>query len=327
MKDSFGRTINYMRISVTDRCNLRCRYCLPNGVQQVSMAQILTYEEITEIARAAAELGINTFKITGGEPLVRRGCESLIGMLKQTTGVREVTLTTNGVLLADKLPALLENGLDAVNISLDTLDPELFRKITGFDALDAVLKSVDAACMSGIPVKINVVPQKNINEDAWVKLALLAKDRPIDVRFIEMMPIGLGKTTASVPEREVRDRLTAELGALHPVSEHRGNGPAQYVSVPGFTGRIGFISAIHGKFCDGCNRIRLTSTGKLKPCLCYGDTLDLMPVLRQTDTDPAVRQKELQETIREAVHKKPHAHCFDDPRTVTEQKHMSEIGG
>ncbi|MDO4614458.1 MAG: GTP 3',8-cyclase MoaA [Lachnospiraceae bacterium] len=326
MKDQYGRIIDYMRISVTDRCNLRCRYCMPDGVEQLSMNQILTYEEIAEIVRAAAESGIDTFKITGGEPLVRKGCASLIGMLKQIPGVRQVTLTTNGVLLAEKLPGLMQNGLDAVNISLDTTDARKFREITGFDALRDVIEGIDAAAAAGIPVKINVVPQRAVNEEEWEKLVLFAKDRPIDVRFIEMMPIGLGKTACSVSEAEVRAQLTAVYGELKPAEEKRGNGPARYAEIPGFAGRIGFISAIHGKFCDSCNRIRLTSQGKLKPCLCYGDTVDLMEVLRG-GFDPEVKAGMLRLKLEEAVRMKPQSHCFEDPSVVTEDKHMSQIGG
>ncbi len=326
MRDQYGRTIDYMRISVTDRCNLRCRYCMPDGVEHLSMDQILTYEEIAEIVRAAAESGIDTFKITGGEPLVRKGCATLIGMLKQITGVRQVTLTTNGVLLAEKLPGLLQSGLDAVNISLDTTDARKFREITGFDALRDVMEGIDAAAAAGIPVKINVVPQRAVNEEDWEKLVLFAKDRPIDVRFIEMMPIGLGKTACSVSEAEVRARLTAAYGELKPTEEKRGNGPARYAEIPGFAGRIGFISAIHGKFCDSCNRIRLTSQGKLKPCLCYGDTVDLMEVLRG-GFDPEVKAGMLRLKLEEAVRMKPQSHCFEDPSVVTEDKHMSQIGG
>ena len=194
MKDQYGRIIDYMRISITDRCNLRCRYCMPEGVELVSMKNILSYEEIEMVCQAAAKAGIRKFKITGGEPLVRLGCPELIGKIKKIPGVEQVTMTTNGVLLFKYLPELLKNGLDAVNISLDTLDRERYQVITGRDELFRVLESVDQAVDAGIPVKINSVLQKGMNEDEFLALARLTLEKKLDVRFIEMMPIGLGKS-------------------------------------------------------------------------------------------------------------------------------------
>lgn len=194
MKDQYGRIIDYMRISITDRCNLRCRYCMPEGVELVPMKNILSYEEIEMVCQAAAKAGIRKFKITGGEPLVRLGCTELIGKIKKIPGVEQVTMTTNGVLLSKYLPELLENGLDAVNISLDTLDRERYQVITGQDELFRVLESVDQAVDAGIPVKINSVLQKGMNEDEFLALARLTLEKKLDVRFIEMMPIGLGKS-------------------------------------------------------------------------------------------------------------------------------------
>ena len=193
IKDSYGREINYMRISITDRCNLRCRYCMPDGAEWIPMKEILTYEEITEVCQEAVKLGITRFKITGGEPLVRRGCPEVIRMIKNIPGTELVTLTTNGLLLGEQLEALLSAGLDAVNISLDTLDIKKYEWITGFDKLAVVLSSIEKAVASGIPVKINAVLQKGMNEEEWLPLTELARKLPLSVRFIEMMPVGYGK--------------------------------------------------------------------------------------------------------------------------------------
>ena len=193
VRDSYGRTIEYMRISITDRCNLRCRYCMPDGAKWIPMSEILTYEEIERICREAVQIGITRFKITGGEPLVRKGCADLIRMIRQIPGTEEVTMTTNGVLLGENLEDLLAAGLDAVNISLDTLIPEKYQEITGADELERVRKSIFMAEKSEIRVKINTVLQKGVNDEEWKSLAELAKKNKLDVRFIELMPIGQGR--------------------------------------------------------------------------------------------------------------------------------------
>ena len=312
-----------MRISVTDRCNLRCRYCMPEGIERVPMAEILTYEEIAFVCARAAELGIDRFRITGGEPLVRMGCEVLAAMLKKTPGVRQVSLTTNGVLLAEHLDALLEAGIDAVNISLDTMDREQYKAITGMDEAERVLASIRLAA-GKLPVKINCVVQRGINEDAPVRLAELAREMPVDVRFIELMPIGAARGLQTVPNAEVLRGIEERYGQSMEDPGKRGDGPAVYRRLDGFAGRIGFISAVHGKFCDTCNRLRLTSTGELKPCLCYGDVLPLCEILRdgKPDTEERIREK-----IREAVRRKPAAHCFENTAAITERREMVRIGG
>ena len=330
MLDRFGRNIDYMRISITDRCNLRCRYCMPDGIQKVAMHDILTYEEIAEIVRIAAGLGIKKYKITGGEPLARLHCDELIGMLHEIPGVSEITMTTNGTMLREQLPALVKNGLSSVNISLDTFDRERFREITGRDQFEDVIDGIRAAVKAGIRVKINTVLQKGENDQEWPMFLELTKNYPIDVRFIEMMPIGYGKQVQGISN----DWLLSEMKKAYPdlavdLSRH-GNGPARYVKIPGAEGSIGFISAIHGKFCQDCNRIRLTSTGKLKPCLCYGDTVDLLPALRQDAnayTSGKTREETLTALFREAIEGKPEAHCFERYSEITEEHEMSMIGG
>lgn len=322
MIDQFERTIDYMRVSITDRCNLRCRYCMPEGVDLVSMSDVLSYEEILEVIRAAAALGITKIKITGGEPLARLGCADLIAQLKEIHSIEQVTMTTNGVLLEKHLPKLLRAGLDAVNISLDTLDAKRFREISGRDELPAVLKSIDAALAAGLRTKINVVLQKEMNEDEWLSLALLAKDKALDVRFIEMMPIGLGKEFNGISNETLRGELRKQYPDIEDDSSVHGNGPAVYVRIPGWKGGVGFISAMHGRFCDRCNRVRLTAQGKLKPCLCFGETADLLPVLRGEHTEA-----ELQQALKEAIYRKPKQHCFEDPEQITEKGRMASIGG
>ena len=323
LTDRFGRTIKYMRISVTDRCNLRCRYCMPDGIRCVSMQEILSYEEIAFVCARAAELGIDRFRITGGEPLVRKDCAELAGMLKRIPGIRQVTMTTNGVLLGEYWKDLTDAGIDAVNISLNTLNREQYRNMTGTDELEKVFASVRLAA-GKVPVKINCVILKGINDDAPEQLATLARDLPVDVRFIEMMPIGAGKNWETVPGSEILDRIEKRFGKTEEDPATHGNGPAVYRSVNGFAGKIGFISAVHGKFCGTCNRLRLTSTGELKPCLCYDDAIPIRDILRDPDRG---KEERIREAIREAVRRKPQAHCFESREGVTERRKMSQIGG
>lgn len=338
MRDSYGRTIEYMRISITDRCNLRCKYCMPQGISQVSMNEILTYEEIELICRAAVETGINRFKITGGEPLVRLGCAQLIGKIKRIPGVEQVTLTTNGVLLSQYISELMKNGLDAVNVSLDTLDGDIYREITGSDALDKVREGIELAVKKGLPVKINSVLQKGVNEKEWKQLAEFARAEKIDVRFIEMMPIGYGKNRKAVSGEELRKMFEEAYPDIQKDNCVHGNGPAIYYKIPGFSGSVGFISAIHGKFCESCNRIRLTSTGELKPCLCYGDSMDLKDIVRErtsisgnslSEKDKAEKEtvERVKQAIETTIRNKPREHCFESLREITEERQMVQIGG
>ena len=325
IKDSYGREINYMRISITDRCNLRCRYCMPDGAEWIPMKEILTYEEITEVCQEAVKLGITRFKITGGEPLVRRGCPEVIRMIKNIPGTELVTLTTNGLLLGEQLEALLSAGLDAVNISLDTLDIKKYEWITGFDKLAVVLSSIEKAVASGIPVKINAVLQKGMNEEEWLPLTELARKLPLSVRFIEMMPIGLGKAYQGSMQEVIQKNLENIYGAAKPDSGAvRGNGPAVYWEFPGFQGKIGFISAISHKFCKDCNRIRMTAEGFVKPCLQFAQGVDMRSLLRgQTDDE------ELKQVFEQLIYEKPRCHQFETEKAdeSLEQREMSKIGG
>ena len=361
MKDLLGRNIDYMRISITDRCNLRCRYCMPYGVERVPRWDILTLEEIEAIAICGAGLGIRHIKVTGGEPLVRKDCCQLVKRLKATPGIDKVTITTNGVLLDRYLDDLAEAGIDGINISLDTLDRELYREITGRDALGEVLSVLERAAKLPIPVKINGVsidfsaipgPGGENREKpdgcgkdrkVWQQLAELAREYPIDVRFIEMMPIGYGKNFKTLNHEMLLDEMREVYPSLEQDDRIHGFGPAVYYRIPGFKGSIGLISAIHGKFCSDCNRVRLTSQGYLKPCLCYEEGADLRRILRGDQERPGEEghyrwplavspsdealQRKLREVMERTIAAKPAAHCFECPGQITEAHNMIAIGG
>ena len=321
MFDRQGREINYMRVSVTDKCNLRCRYCMPEGVEIVPMSDLLSLEEITAVVRQASLLGIDRIKITGGEPLVRKGVTSLVSMIRALPGIRQITMTTNGILLADYLPELVKAGLDGINISLDTLNPETYLKITGRDGLDQVLRGLDAALAAGIRVKINSVMMKGINDKDLPDLIELAREKPLDVRLIELMPIGSGKTFEGVSNMAVLDWLKISYPDMEVDYRIHGNGPAVYYQVPGWKGSIGLISPVHGKFCSSCNRVRLSAMGDLKPCLCYESAANIRDLLRQ-DGEEAVS-----EVLKKVILDKPQAHCFGKIENITEKKNMIAIGG
>ncbi len=326
-RDSQGRRIDYLRISVTDRCNLRCCYCMPKGIKLCEHSDILSFEEIESVVRAFSKEGIRRLKITGGEPLVRIGCPELIGRLKAIEGIEEVSITTNGVLLREKLPELKKAGVDGINISLDTLDREKYERIAGFDRLGEVLSAIDEAVASGIRTKINTAVMKGINTDEIKALAELAKDRDMDVRFIEMMPIGFGTDFDTADNEEILERLKAEYPTLSPDESRHGNGPAVYYRAEGFKGSIGFISAVSKKFCESCNRMRLTSTGVLKYCLCFEDGTDIKSILRREGLSESEKELLLREEFRKALEKKPKEHCFEDKNKISEKKEMFRIGG
>ena len=325
MFDRYQREIHYLRLSVTDLCNLRCRYCMPDGVEKLEREAVLTYEEFLRLAALFARCGIDTVRVTGGEPLVRKNVAQLVAGLKATPGIRRVTLTTNAVLLAEQLPALLDAGLDSVNISLDTLRPEVFRQITARDDFAAVQAGLQAALESGLPVKLNCVPQAGINEGELEQLAALAKDNALQVRFIEMMPIGYGAAMPCISGPELRVRFARrwpELAPLSAAQEHAlGDGPAVYYTVPGWQGSIGFIAAVHGKFCASCNRVRLTSQGFLRPCLASETGCDLRALLRSGADDA-----QLLAAIRETIWAKPREHHFNDS-SMPATRGMYRIGG
>ena len=325
MFDRYQREIHYLRLSVTDLCNLRCRYCMPDGVEKLEREAVLTYEEFLRLAALFARCGIDTVRVTGGEPLVRKNVAQLVAGLKETPGIRRVTLTTNAVLLAEQLPALLDAGLDSVNISLDTLRPEVFRQITARDEFAAVQAGLQAALESGIPVKLNCVPQAGVNEGELEDLAALAEAHPLQVRFIEMMPIGYGAAMPCISGPALRERFARRWPEFAPLPAARsaafGDGPAVYYTVPGWEGDVGFIAAVHGKFCASCNRVRLTSQGFLRPCLASEAGCDLRELLRSGATDAALSQ-----AIRQTIWAKPREHHFGD-NSMPATRGMYRIGG
>jgi len=323
LTDKYSRTVDYLRISITDRCNLRCIYCMPpEGVVAKAASEILSFEEIIKIVRAATAIGVSKIKITGGEPLARKGCPELLQSLINLPNIKDVSLTTNGVLLKKYIKELKNAGLKRMNISLDTLDAQKFRRITGSGELADVLGGIDAAGEAGFCVKLNVVIMKGINDNEIMEFIRFACEKKLIIRFIELMPM-VDKRILSrdfyMSCEEVKDSLRS-LGSLKSVSARPfGNGPAQYFKIEDLSLVVGFISPISCKFCSGCNRIRLTSTGMLMPCLASNDGFDLKVPLRQN------KEEELAALITETILAKPSEHNFG--RVFSRQYLMSQIGG
>ena len=287
------------------------------------MKNILTFEEIWEIVKTGVSLGITHIRITGGEPLVRKGCVDLIRGIRKIPGVETITMTTNGVLLEPYAKQLKEAGVDGVNISLDTLDLEEFCQITGKRELPAVLAGIRAAKDAGLPVKLNAVNRKELEP---VPLVRYAQNENLPLRFIEMMPVGYGKQYVGRSNEELREMLEKIFGTAEKLVDSEelsrmGSGPAVYYRFSDLKVPVGFISAIHGKFCDTCNRVRLTAEGYLKLCLCYDQGVDLRHVLREEE------KENLRTVMEEAIFRKPAAHCFEHPSEMTETHEMVKIGG
>ncbi|AVK50949.1 cyclic pyranopterin phosphate synthase MoaA [Clostridium sp. MF28] len=324
MVDSSGRNIEYLRISVTDRCNLRCVYCMPEcGIENLEHDEILTFKEIMLIVKTVSQLGIHKIKITGGEPLVRKGIVNLVRRIKDIDGIEEITMTTNGVLFGDMADSLAEAGLDSVNISLDTLNSTSFNKITRRDCLDKVKLGLKKAVELGLKTKINCVPIAQLNGDDLIDILKIAKENPIDVRFIELMPIGFGKSYSPVCNEQIFEQIEQNFGTLQNSKIKHGNGPAVYYNLSDFKGSIGFISAISNEFCDTCNRIRLTADGNLKLCLRYNNGVALKPLLRS-----GISKEQLKRVIENAIYNKPSHHGFNSSDTENiELKNMVQIGG
>ena len=325
MLDKLNRKIDYLRISVIDRCNLRCVYCMPEeGIESIPHDEILTYDEILRICEIVSELGIRKIKITGGEPLVRKDIVNLIRDIKNIDKIEQVTLTTNGILLHEMLDDLYDAGIDAINISLDTLNKDNFKKITRRDGLEKVLMSIDKAYDLGIRVKINCLAIRDFNLRELVEIASFAKDREIDVRFIELMPIGFGKKYTQIDNDEILSILESRFGTFEIVTEKRGNGPAKYYRNQNMKGCIGFISAISHEFCETCNRVRLTSNGFLKLCLHYNKGIDLKEPIRNGISD-----EDLKKLIHDTIWNKPISHKFGhaSEEQDIELKNMVQIGG
>lgn len=318
MLDQYNRSIDYLRISLTDRCNLHCRYCQPEVAQHVAHENILRYEEILHICRIAVRLGIHKFKITGGEPLVRKGCADFIAKLKQMEGVEQVTLTTNGTLLAKFLPELLVAGVDSVNISLDTLDREQYAELTG-GSLNAALAGIAAAKSAGLLFKLNCVPLQGMSIAEIMQLLQFAESYNAPLRFIELMPLACNSSQQGLAGVEIRAAFMQQGVELTRDMQSYGNGPAQYYRLAGCKIPVGFIEPIHNRFCASCNRVRLTSVGFLKTCLYSNDGINLLQLVRSGAGDD-----ELEQTMRQTIFMKPWGHRFD---VRAAGFNMSQIGG
>ncbi len=326
LQDTFGRTIDYLRLSITDRCNLRCRYCMPEeGVDSVGHGGILSYEELLRIAAAAVRLGVRKIRVTGGEPLVRKGVVEFIAALAALPGPPEIVLTTNGLLLAELAAPLKAAGLSRINVSLDTLRPERFERITRRPGLERVLAGIAAAEGAGLaPMKINMVPLKGINADEIVDFARLTLEHPWEVRFIEFMPVS-GGLDYSADERFPAETILAELarlGELLPIPRRGPAGPARLFRYAEGRGRIGVIPAVSQHFCGECNRLRITADGRIRPCLLASDELDIRAALRH-----GVDGAELEELLRAAATAKPKGHRLGEADYREGRRGMERIGG
>jgi cyclic pyranopterin phosphate synthase len=327
LMDSHKRRIDYLRISVTDRCNLSCFYCKPRSEMKVLQHQdILSYEEIFRLVSVASPLGISRIRVTGGEPLVRRGIVDFISALKGCGGIEDISLTTNGVLLEDMASALFAAGMPRLNVSLDSLNAQRFLRITGNDLWHRVWRGITKAEGVGFsPIKINMVPVRGMNDDEVVDFARLTLDRRFHVRFIEFMPIGADNRwnrDSCVPTSEVRAAIERTLGPLVPIEPTSSAGPSDNYQVPGAQGVIGFISPITRHFCETCRRLRLTADGKIRPCLLSDTEIDIKSPMRSGCDDA-----ELERLLRLSLEIKPDRHHVNDQEAGCFQRTMSRIGG
>ena len=339
--DQYLRTISYLRLSLTDRCNLRCIYCMPSEVKDqetlvkslrfLDHNDLLSYEELLRVVRLAVSMGMNKIRLTGGEPLVRKGVLDFIHQLSLIVGLDQVRLTTNGVLLADYAERLFTEGIRHINVSLDTLKPERFKKITGKDYFSKVWDGLLAAKRIGFKIKLNVVAMKGVNDDEFQDFARLALEQPFQVRFIEFMPVGDENSwnEKQYMRAEEIKIILAKVGTLRPIKKLHGKGPARIYelkSSDGIRGEVGFISPISHHFCDQCNRLRLTSEGNLRSCLLNDNEVDLKSILRGVGTD-----QELINTIKETILNKPKGHKLQQNFMAVDSRscsgRMSRIGG
>ncbi len=325
MYDSYGRHLHYLRVSLTDACNLRCVYCMPENITFRPAASLLQDAEILTLVQVAASLGVDKIRLTGGEPTIRRGVVELVRAIRQIPGIRRVAMTTNGLKLRELAQPLAEAGLDQVNISIDSLNPERFRRITRRGNLDEVWQGIEAAEAAGLsPIKINCVVTRGFNDDEVADLARLTLDKPWEVRFIELMPLGSVadfQQEQVVSSRETRERIEAVLGPLTPVPGHNGHDPARPYRLPAARGQVGFISSVTEPFCAGCTRLRLTADGKLRLCLLRDDEVDLLTPLRAGADFATLRR-----IMAEAAYRKPWGHRLEE-NDIAHSREMSQIGG
>ncbi len=327
LKDSYGRYINNLRISVTDRCNFRCSYCMPEeGMVWMNKSELLTYEEIARITGIFAGLGITKIRLTGGEPLMRKDLHILVHMLAEVAGIKDLAMTTNGFFLNERAELLAKAGLKRINVSLDSLEALKFKEITRRDYLNRVLNGLETITSYGIrPVKINMVVMRDINDDEVTEFAILARTKPYVIRFIEFMPIGNNdgwRNEKVVPSKDIRERIERDLNLkLIPVEYHGTQPSDRYVFDDGH-GEIGFISSVSEPFCEHCNRVRITSDGKLRTCLFSHHETDLKQLVRSGVDNDGIRK-----VIIDAVWKKEEGHLINRPEFVRPARTMSQIGG
>lgn len=318
MRDRYGRSIDYMRISVTERCNYRCFYCMPQDREEVLEEEgLISSEEIIDLVEAGAKLGIKKVRITGGEPLIRRDIEEILTGISRVEGIDELCITTNGSLLYERMDLLKRCGVSRINVSLDTLKEERFQRITKYGRLDMVWKGIEEAIGAGIEVRINSVIIEDVNRDEIVDLAMLTDRYPLDVRFIELMPIGEGKRYQGVPGSTIRDEIEKDGRRM---SILKRDGASEYYRMEEAKGRIGFINPLSNCFCEECNRIRITSKGEVKQCLNRKANLSL----RELDQR---KGPELVEIMAKEIYNKPEKHEFHSWNSLEENKNMNQIGG
>lgn len=323
LKDNFGRKINYLRLSITDRCNMRCRYCMPeSGVSKLAHQEVLSYEQLYLVAQSAVALGIEKIRVTGGEPLVRKGILEFLARLRGIPGLKQLVLTTNGLRLAEMAAALRQAGVQRLNISLDSLQPEVFAKITRRDALGQVLEGISTAERVGLPIKINMVVMRGVNDAELVDFARMTLEKNCSVRFIEYMPAIREENWQALlmPGEEILARVE-ECFSFSPVVRGELAGPAREYKITGAQGTIGVITALSGHFCQSCNRIRITASGKVRNCLFADDEYDLRPLLAKGDSC------DIQHSLLQLVENKPARHAMSQESVEHSAFTMARIGG
>lgn len=327
LRDSFGRIHTNLRISVTDRCNIRCFYCMPaDNVQFMNRRELLTYEEIERFVRVAVRLGVNKVRLTGGEPLVRADLDVLVEKLARIAGIHDIGLTTNGILLAAQAQRLYDAGLRRINVSLDALSPEKFREITRRDGYEQVIEGILAAQAAGFdPVKVNAVSIRGLTEDEIVPLGRFARETGVELRFIEFMPLDADNAWEREKvlfAQEIIDTLSAEIAPLVPLGRQDPTAPATEFEFADGLGRIGFIASVSQPFCMSCNRFRLTADGKLRNCLFSLEETDIKAILRSGGDDD-----EIARAIRECIAAKKEGHEINTARFIQPERPMYSIGG
>ncbi|MCP4652723.1 MAG: GTP 3',8-cyclase MoaA [Candidatus Omnitrophica bacterium] len=317
-------TIDYLRLSITDWCNLNCIYCTPLEKKQfLSHADVLRYEETVRLTKLFTQAGIRKVRITGGEPLIKKGIIQLITMLKQIPALQEISMTTNGVLLKQYADQLKQAGLSRINISLDTLKPDRFLKITGKNCFHQVWKGIEASLKAGLnPIKLNVIPMKGVNDDEIIDFAKLSLKYPLIIRFIEFFHTNQRSEkylNLLIPSEKVKNIITEKCGTLHPVKKIKGYGPADYYTLDNAKGKLGFISGSTTSFCDSCNRLRVDCAGKVSPCLFSGPIFDIRPLLRSNTSDEAIVEEIKRNVTQKSFYTKHSTNC----RAIE----MSSLGG